>query len=247
MSTTLPSAKNRIEPDAALPAIGTVLLDLDGTLADTAPDMALALDLLMRQHGLAPLPFAEVRPWISLGANALVRLGFGSELAEAELMSLRQRYLEIYNDNLCRSTVLFPGMARVLAVLEASEITWGVVTNKPGWLTNPLLEWLDLSARAACVVSGDTLPLRKPDPAPIHHACEQARGAPATTLMIGDAPGDIEAGLRAGTRTLAVRYGYLGAEKEPEHWGADGVVDEPVQILDWLLERTATVLRASAP
>ena len=217
-----------------MPAIRTVLFDLDGTLADTAPYLAYALNCVLEEQGCRPLPFDTIRPVVSHGGVALIKLGFGIDEHAPGFPPLRQRLLDIYRDNIARETRLFDGMGTLLTRLEERGINWGVVTNKPGWLTGPLLEALGLKARAATIVSGDTLPERKPHPAPMLLACEQAGSDAAHCLYIGDAERDIEAGRNAGMRTLVALFGYLGETDFPEQWQADGMVESALDILDWL-------------
>jgi len=155
-----------------MPKIKTVLFDLDGTLADTAPDLAAALNHVLKAHNSDPLPFEKIRPVVSHGGMALVTLGFGKDHPEFD--SLYKELLQYYQDNIANETTLFSGMNELLLELEQKNINWGVVTNKPGWLTAPLLDALNLTSRAATIVSGDTLEQRKPHPAPLLHACNQA-------------------------------------------------------------------------
>ncbi len=211
-----------------------VLFDLDGTLVDSAPDLALALNLLRAEMGLRPLPFAQIRPEVSNGGTALIRLGFRRGPDDAEFEPLRRRFLELYQQNLTTHTRLFPGMEELLESLEQEGIRWGVVTNKPGWLTDPLLEQLDLARRAACVVSGDTLAQCKPHPAPLLYASHRIGCSPAECIYLGDARRDIEAGRSAGMRTLVALFGYIGEEEDPRRWKADGMIRQPQQALEWL-------------
>ncbi|MFO1349736.1 MAG: phosphoglycolate phosphatase [Gammaproteobacteria bacterium] len=215
-------------------SLACVLFDLDGTLLDTAPDMARALNQLLDERGRAPLPFAAIRPVVSHGARGLIELGFGVGLDDPGFAVLQQRYLEIYNAGLALETALFPGMEEAIATLEARALPWGVVTNKPGWLTEPLLASLALRRRAACVVSGDTIPQRKPDPAPLRYAARQVGVAPDACVYVGDAERDIEAGRRAGMATAVAGYGYFHAHEDPYAWGADTVIAEPTELLEWL-------------
>lgn len=214
--------------------IRTVLFDLDGTLADTAPDLAFALNEVLREQGMAPLPFETIRPVVSHGGIALIKLGFNIDERAPAFDGLRQRLLAIYREHIVRETTLFDGMAELLDTIETRGLNWGVVTNKPGWLTEPLLEGLGLMTRASAVVSGDTLAQRKPHPAPMLLACEQAGSEAAQCLYVGDAQRDIEAGRNAGMQTLIARFGYIGEEDHPDEWLADGMVEHAVQILDWL-------------
>jgi phosphoglycolate phosphatase len=211
-----------------------VLFDLDGTLLDTAPDLAAALNRLRRERGSADLPFEFIRPTVSHGSPGMLKVCFGLTPEDPLYAELNQRFLELYREAIAVETVLFPGMADILAYLETNAIRWGVVTNKPGWLTEPLLKALDLWPRAACVVSGDTLGKRKPDPEPLLYACERVGAAPARSLYVGDAERDMLAGNQAGMRTLVAGFGYLSADDRPEEWGADGFLERPSDLFDWL-------------
>ncbi|MFO1402102.1 MAG: phosphoglycolate phosphatase [Steroidobacteraceae bacterium] len=221
-------------PDAGCRA---VLFDLDGTLLDTAPDMVGALDALLAEHARPPLEYASVRALVSHGSIAVVRRGF-PDADEAQFEQLRQRFLEIYAARLTRETRLFPGFEPVLATLEQRGIRWGVVTNKPGFLTEPLLAGLGLRTRAACVLSGDTLPERKPHPRPLLVAAEQAGAAPAACIFVGDALRDIQAARAAGMLPLIARFGYIGADEDIASWQAAGALDAPADLLGWLAPRS---------
>lgn len=222
-----------------------ILFDLDGTLLDTAPDMARALNRLRAEQGLTPLTLDRIRPVVSHGAIAMISIGFGLQPEDPGFAKLRQRFLEIYRADLATETTLFTGMEALLSNLETTGIPWGVVTNKPAWLTEPLMNSLDLFSRAACVVSGDTTPKRKPDPEPLLHACRLLGIEPMRALYIGDAERDIEAGKRAGMRTIVARFGYLDAADKPETWGADALIDKPEDLLNWL-NSPATQVRPAA-
>jgi N-acetyl-D-muramate 6-phosphate phosphatase len=214
-------------------SIGVVLLDLDGTLLDTAPDMGAALNKLRWERGAEPLPFASIRPYVSHGAATLVRVGF-PRAEDAELVELRARFLEIYRQDVAVATTLFPGFEAVLPELEARSIRWGIVTNKPGFLTEPLLARLRLQDKAACVVSGDTVARRKPDPAPLLHAAKLLHVEPAHCVYVGDAERDIQAGRAAGMQTIVALFGYLGDQDRPDSWQADASIDSPAELLTWL-------------
>ncbi len=214
-------------------SIRTVLFDLDGTLADTAPDLAHALNTLLAEEGRATLPYETIRPEVSHGAGALIRLGFGDVEGDT-LERLRQRLLARYAENLVRETRLFPGIGEVLAELKHRGLNWGIVTNKPTFLTEPLITRLGLPWPPASIISGDSTNNRKPHPEPMLLACTQAGSQPAQCLYVGDAARDIEAGRRAGMRTLVALFGYISKEEQPERWGADGLIRAPRDILDWL-------------
>lgn len=217
-----------------LPAIQTVLFDLDGTLADTAPDLAWALNEVLQEQGRPTLPFETIRPVVSHGGIALIKLGFALDEQDQAFAALRLRLLTLYRDNIARHTRLFSGMDELLERLEQRGLNWGVVTNKPSWLTEPLLDALALRQRAATIVSGDTLPQSKPHPAPMLLACEQAGSQAAQCLYLGDAERDILAGRNAGMHTLVAGFGYIGEDDRPESWGADGIIDHPLELLDYL-------------
>ncbi len=214
--------------------IKTVLFDLDGTLADTAPDLAAALNAVLLASGKSALPFEKIRPAVSHGGKALIKVGFDLPPDSDEAEALRLQLLDHYRDNIAQHTQLFPGMEDVLAYIEDSGNNWGVVTNKPGWLTHPLMAALKLDQRAACVISGDTLDERKPHPAPLLHACELAGSQAEHCVYIGDAERDIIAGNRAGMHTLLALFGYLEDSDQPHEWGADASVESPEAILHWL-------------
>jgi len=215
------------------PRAAALLLDLDGTLLDTAPDMAAALNGLLSEEGREMLPFEAIRPQVSHGAAGLVRLAFGA-LEDGEANRLRKRFVLIYREALSAGTRLFPGFEAVLGTLEARGTPWGIVTNKPGWLTTPLLEDLGLAGRPACVVCGDTLAERKPHPAPLLHAAALIGLDPGRCVYVGDAERDIVAGRAAGMRTVAVRFGYLGPDEDPAQWAPDEIVAAPGELLAFL-------------
>jgi phosphoglycolate phosphatase len=221
-----------------VPDIRTILFDLDGTLANTAPDLGFALNTLLQEEGRQPIGHDLIRAEASHGARGLIKLGFGLTPADTEFERLRVRFLALYADNLCRLTRLFPGVPALLEGLKKKNINWGIVTNKPGYLTDCLVMELGLTSLAACVVSGDSTKNSKPHPEPVLHACKQAGSSVEQCLFVGDAERDIEAGKRAGMRTLVALYGYLRPDDKPEEWGADGMVRTPLEILDWLEAQT---------
>jgi len=212
-----------------------VLFDLDGTLVDTAPDMVRVLRALQRDRGISPVHYELGRSNVSNGAVGLLRIGFpGAD--DALLEELRLEYLERYSAGICLESTLFQGLENLLDVLDAAEIPWGVVTNKPANLTDPLLQALQLEERLACAVSGDTLALRKPHPAPLLHACELASVEPQASIYVGDAARDIEAGRAAGMSTVAAGYGYITDDDDPERWGADAIADDTEELAQIVLK-----------
>ncbi|MDA8382375.1 MAG: phosphoglycolate phosphatase [Betaproteobacteria bacterium] len=215
-------------------AFEAVLFDLDGTLADTALDLGYALNLQRARHGLPPMDAQTVRPHASHGTPGLLGIGFGISPDDASFRTLREEYLALYEANLSRKTRLFPGMETVLETLEQKGIRWGIVTNKPARFTLPLLEALNLSARAACVISGDTCRNAKPHPEPLLRAAQQLGADPARCLYVGDAERDAQAARAAGMPAIIAGYGYLGAGDQPERWGVDGILDAPADLLTFL-------------
>lgn len=214
--------------------VSNILFDLDGTLADTAPDLARSLNLLLEENGRPQLPFEYIRPMVSHGGIFMICRAFAMTGDEPGFPALRERFLSIYEANLDLETRLFPGIPEVLDRLEADGCTWGIVTNKIERLTLPLVRALGLSERAACIVCGDTVEHSKPHPAPMLHACRLIDRPPANTLYIGDAEKDVIAGRTVDMHTLVACYGYIGIDDEPESWGADGLINTPLEILDWL-------------
>jgi len=209
-----------------------VLFDLDGTLADTAPDLGGALNRLLEELGRPPVPLAVFRPLTSSGARGMLKAGLGLTPEHAEYEPLRLRFLELYAANICRETRLFDGILELLAALEERALPWGIVTNKAERLTLPLLRELRLDRRAACIVGGDTTPRAKPHPDPLLHAASQLGLPPAACLYVGDDLRDVQAARAAGLPVLAAGYGYLGEEAEPLCWEADAVISHPLEVLN---------------
>ena len=216
--------------------IRTVLFDLESGLLDTAPDLAYALNHLLLESGRAPLPYKVLRPMASHGARGLIGRGFDLTPQDDGYGSLRQRFLDVYAENLMRETRLFPGITELLDALRARGLRWGIVTNKPRFLTDPLVQQLGLHD-AACVVSGDTTANSKPHPEPLLYACREAGSLPAQCLYVGDAARDIEAGRVAGMQTLVALFGYISEDDSPQTWGANGMINEPREVLQWLSAR----------
>jgi len=220
-----------------------LLLDLDGTYLDTLGDMGGALNQLRREEGLDVLPLEVIRPWVSHGSTGLIRLGFGA-CEEATFERLRERFLTIYRTDIAGYSRPFTGFDRVLEYLREHDLRWGIVTNKPAWLTEPLLAALAITPTSHCVVSGDTVAQRKPHPLPLLHAAERLDLAPAQCVYVGDAERDIQAGRAAGMRTLVAGWGYLGAE-DTMLWEADGWLESPADLMTWLTSESAIASRGA--
>ena len=211
-----------------------VLFDLDGTLADTAPDLARALNRVRAAHDLAPMPVEVTRSYTSSGARGLLKVGFGLNPGDERYEALKLQFLEFYAAEICIDTRLFDGMAELLDRLDQHPLPWGVVTNKAERFTLPLLQGLLLEGRAACVVGGDTTGRLKPHPEPLLHAAAALQLRPSDCLYVGDDLRDVQAARAAGMRVLAARYGYLGDGGAIETWQADAVIEHPREVLDYL-------------
>lgn len=214
-----------------------VLFDLDGTLADTAPDLGGAANTLLQEEGHSPKALEALRPWTSQGVRGLLWAGFGIDSKHPDYDRLAQRFLEIYAGRLCDETRLFTGVPELLDSLEDMGLSWGIVTNKRRRFTDPLVELLALSQRTPCVVSGDTTAEAKPSPLPVLHACQLLRCTPDRALYVGDDRRDIIAGRAAGCMTVAVSYGYLGDSGPLHTWGADLIIDHPAELSEFLAKR----------
>ena len=220
-------------PAKPLP-VRAVLFDLDGTLADTAADLAAALNRIRVERKLAPMALPELRPHASDGTRGMLGAGFGIGRDHPEFPELRDAFLRNYEAALCGSSCLFPGADEALSESERRGMRWGIVTNKAARFTLPLLEWLKLSRRAAIVVCGDTTPQPKPHPAPLLHAAAALELDASACVYVGDAERDVQAARAARMAALVARYGYIAAEVRPESWEPDGLIDSLPGVLDWL-------------
>jgi phosphoglycolate phosphatase len=228
-----------MDATAARSGIRIVLFDLDGTLADTAPDLADAMNACLIARGRPPMPLELLRPWVSHGARGLIRQAFDLGPGDTGYEELRVEFVDRYESALCRHTTLFPGVDRMLGALDEAGLPWGIVTNKVARLTTPLVRLLGLDHRAACVVSGDTAARPKPDPAPITYALDVCRCTPEMGVYVGDDERDIQAGRAAGVRTFAAAYGYSAAREDVALWRADCIIEQPVDLLPWVLPAAA--------
>ena len=210
-----------------------MLFDFDGTFADTAPDLAAAVNLMRTARGLQPLAAQVVRPYASMGARGLLRIGFDMSPGAPDYIAMRDEFLDNYARAICVHTRLFDGMSALLSALEARRIAWGIVTNKATRFTSRLVE--ELGVAPACVVCGDTTPHLKPHPAPLFAAAEKLRLAPADCIYVCDDLRDIQAARAAGMRSVAVQYGYHGTDNPgPASWNADALIDHPLELLEHL-------------
>jgi phosphoglycolate phosphatase len=214
---------------------GGVFFDLDGTLVDTAPDMVAVLVGLQKDTGSTPVPYELARASVSHGALGLINLAFPA-VDEHERRRLHKEFLDRYEQAVCIGSALFPGIAELLDLLDGRGLPWGVVTNKPERMTDPLLRKLGLSERMSCAVSGDTLPQRKPHPAPLLLACERSGVAAAKSIYVGDDARDVVAGRAAGMTTIAAAYGYITAEDDPGLWEADLIAADTHELTEMIVK-----------
>lgn len=218
---------------AALP-LRAVLFDLDGTLIDSAPDLAGAANEARNARGLPSLPLSSLRPMVGAGARGMVGLAFGIGPADSGYAELRDDFLQRYKARMTRDTVVFTTMLPVLDAIEAASLPWGIVTNKAARFAVPLVRSLRRLDRSQVLVCGDTTPHAKPHPAPLLEAAARLGVPPAQAVYVGDDLRDIQAGKAAGMRTVAAAWGYLGSGENVNDWGADHVVESPVDLLHWL-------------
>lgn len=217
--------------------LAAVLLDLDGTLADTAADLAHALNRLRDEQGMAPLAVSELRPHVSQGARGMLACALDIGPQDADYARLRDRFLTLYAESCARQATLFDGFADVLGELRGRGLRIGIVTNKLERFAAPLLRALCVWPDADCLITPDLLRLPKPDPEGVLLACERLGVAPAASVFVGDDPRDIAAGQAAGTRTVVAGYGYIAPGEDVAVWGADACIDSPAGLLalcrDW--------------
>jgi phosphoglycolate phosphatase len=214
--------------------IEAVLFDLDGTFADTAPDLGAALNHVLVQHEKPPLPLAVSRLQASHGSAGLLSLGFGITPDDPLFAGLRDEFLAHYTAHICDHTILFPGMAELVSDLEKQGLPWGIVTNKPHRFTVPLMQALGYADRAACLVSGDTCTYAKPHPMPLLHAAKALGVPPQHCLYLGDDKRDMEAANAAQMNGIIARYGYIDPQAALETWKAAGRVQNPQELLHFI-------------
>ena len=214
-----------------------IFFDLDGTLADTAPDLVAAANQLLITRNLPPKQYEVLRPCASAGARGLIGGAFGIGIDHPDFIPLRDEFFANYEKALLVNSVLFEGVDYLLEQLDSANLPWGIVTNKSERFTHPLTELMGLRQRAVSTISGDTTPHSKPHPEPILHAARVANIDPSKSVYVGDDIRDIVAGKAAGMKTIAAAYGYCGCEEPPEAWGADYLVRHPKELLEIIFPR----------
>ncbi|WP_213663147.1 N-acetylmuramic acid 6-phosphate phosphatase MupP [Stutzerimonas stutzeri] len=207
-----------------------VLFDMDGTLLDTAPDFIAVAQAMRLARGLNPVPDQQIRDVVSGGARAMVLSAFDVDPMSVEFETLRLEFLERYQSHCAVFSRLYDGMEQLLQDIEQAKLIWGVVTNKPLRFAEPIMQQLGLASRSSVLICPDHVSRSKPDPEPMLLACSKLQLDPSTVLFVGDDLRDIESGRAAGSKTAAVRYGYIHPDDNPGLWGADVVVDNPLEL-----------------
>jgi phosphoglycolate phosphatase len=214
--------------------IKAVLFDLDGTFADTAPDLGAALNHVLAQHDLPPVPIEMSRLQASHGTIGLLGLGFGITPENPQFATLREEFLVHYTAHICDHTTLFTGMSELIATIEQRRLAWGIVTNKPHRFTVPLMQSLGYASRAGCMVSGDTCAFAKPHPMPMLHAAKLINIAPENCLYLGDDKRDMEAANAANMQGVIAEYGYIDPSADLKSWQSAGRVQTPLELLRYI-------------
>jgi len=227
-------ADQRARPLARPLPVTAVLFDLDGTLADSAGDLAGAVNRMRAERGLDPVGIETLRPHASAGARGLLGAGLRVTPEDPDYPALRDTFLAYYAAALDCTTRLFDGVGELLEALEARGLAFGIVTNKATRFTQPVVAALGLDRRARAIVSGDTTAHAKPHPAPLLHAATLLGMAPGECVYVGDDLRDVTAGNAAGMATIVAEYGYLGEQGCGDDWPATGFIDTPLALLDWL-------------
>lgn len=214
--------------------VKAVLFDLDGTLIDSAPDLAGAANDMRVARGLPELPYSAFRPMVGSGAKGMMGAGFGVGPDDAGFADLRDEFLGRYELRMTRHTQVFSEVSELLSSLDAANVTWGIVTNKASRFASPLVAALMLHQRAAVIIAGDTTPHSKPHPAPLLEAARRMKIAPGECAYVGDDLRDIQAGRAAGMTTVAAGWGYLGLGAPIDAWGADHIASVPADVVSLL-------------
>ncbi|MGJ7491778.1 phosphoglycolate phosphatase [Variovorax sp. ZT4R33] len=218
----------------AASSVAAVLFDLDGTLVDSAPELGAAADKMRLDRGLPSLPLASYRPMAGAGARGMLGIAFGITPEAPEFATMREEFFRNYEARMLLNTHVFDGVPALIERLQAQGLAWGIVTNKAKRFTEPLVRSIAAFAGAGAVVSGDTTPFSKPHPEPLLEAARRLDVDPAHCIYVGDDERDIVAGRAAGMRTVAASYGYMGAQADAALWQADGAIESPTDLLQWL-------------
>lgn len=221
------------------PTTQCVLFDLDGTLVDSAPDLGYAANLVREALGLAHLPLADYRPQASNGARGLLKVALGIAMDHPDYEARKALFLKFYEANLTTHSSLFDGIAELLTELDAAGLHWGIVTNKAGWLAEPIVAQLGFAANCRCLISGDSTPHPKPAPDGLLLAARKIGVAPEACIYVGDDLRDVVAGRAAGMPTIAAGWGYLGADPDLSNWQADAIAPTPADVLALINTRRA--------
>ena len=233
-------------PASDLLSVQSVLVDLDGTLIDSAPDLGAAVNRMRAERNLPLFPDARLRPYASHGARGLLQAGFDMKPDHPDFMSFRDEFLSFYEEALCVHTETFAEVPALLDALDAAGVRWGIVTNKASRFTLPLLDALGLRSRPSCIVCGDTAARAKPFPDPLLAAAKLLSVPASACVYVGDAERDIQAGNAAGMPTLVALYGYILEHEQPDLWKANGQLDSPLQLLSWLPVRAHSPQRSGS-
>lgn len=214
--------------------VKAVLFDLDGTLIDSAPDLGAAADKMRMDRGLPSLPLESYRPMAGAGARGMLGIAFGLKPDHPDFPSMREEFFRNYESCMTQRTLVFDGVAQLIASLLERDVAWGVVTNKSMRFTAPLTKGMPLFASARAVIGGDSTPHAKPHPAPLLEAARQVGVKPIQCIYVGDDVRDVQAGKAAGMPTVAAMYGYLGGQSDVRGWGADTQIETPLALLPLL-------------
>ncbi len=214
--------------------IHAVFFDLDGTLLDTAPDLYTAMLETLAHFGHESISFKNFRPQVHAGTKGMVLASFSIDETHPDYATIRETFLKRYQQRLTEKTQFFSGIPKVLDYLDTHKIPWGIVTNKPAYLTEPLLKHFKINKRSQCIVSGDTLTNKKPHPEPLLHACQLLQVSPKQAVYVGDTEIDVQATKAAGMIAIAVCYGYHKSDSQPEAWGADYMIESALELLTYL-------------